>query len=85
MVNEIPVPWSWYDNNFSKQTVELPTDTTMLCYVAFVFRKQKEVNRLEAMELDVEMAMIQNESQAKLQQQVQYNRSHDCTGPVDQG
>ena len=38
--------------------------------VVKLFRKQKEANRLEAMELDVEMALIQNESQAKLQKQV---------------
>lgn len=34
------------------------------------YRKQKEVIRLEAMELDVEMAMIHNDSKMKLQQQV---------------
>ena len=45
-------------------------------------RKQKEVIRLEAMELDVEMAMIQNDSKVKLQQQVHVH-VHVCMYTIE--
>ena len=42
------------------------------CHIFFSLscRKQKEANKLEAMELDVEMERLQNDAQAKLQEQV---------------
>ena len=39
-------------------------------YYLFIHRKQREVSKLEAIQLDEEVERIQNESQTKLQVQV---------------